>query len=100
VSILSNVLKIIAGSPGTGKTMTAECIAKYTKRPLISLSAAVLGTSEVEMEQRLVKWLDRATMWGAIVLIDEAEVYLEQRQSKDLQRNALVTGNSLSSFRH
>ncbi len=80
--------------------MTAECIAKYTKRPLISLSAAELGTAEVEMEKRLVKWLDRATMWGAIVLIDEAEVYVEQRQSKDLKRNALVTGNALSRSRY
>ncbi|KAF8859027.1 P-loop containing nucleoside triphosphate hydrolase protein [Acephala macrosclerotiorum] len=82
---------LLHGSPGTGKTMTAECTAKYTKRPLISLSAAELGTAEFLMEERLIKWLDRATMWGAIVLIDEAEVYLEQRQSKDLARNALVT---------
>ena len=59
---------------------------------LMSLSAADLGTEEVKMEKRLVKWLDGAAMWGAIVLIDEAEVYLEQRQSGDLTRNALVTG--------
>ena len=72
--------------------MTVECIAQWAKRPLISLSAADLGTEEVKMENRLVKWLDRAAMWGAIVLIDEAEVYLEQRQSGDLTRNALVTG--------
>jgi len=56
------------------------------------LSAADLGTEEVQMEKRLMKWLDRATIWGAIVLIDEAEVYLEQRQSGHISRNALVTG--------
>jgi replication-associated recombination protein RarA len=82
---------IFIGPPGTGKTMTVECIAKWTRRLLISLSAADLGTEEVRMEQRLVKWLDRAAMWGAIVLVDEAEVYLEQRQAGDLTRNALVT---------
>ncbi|KAI1373134.1 hypothetical protein F4677DRAFT_430349, partial [Hypoxylon crocopeplum] len=43
------------------------------------------------MEQRLMKWFSRATLWGAIVLIDEAEVYLEQRQSGHISRNALVT---------
>lgn len=46
------------------------------------------------MENNLVKWLDRATLWGAIVLVDEAEVYLEQRQTGELTRNALVTGLS------
>jgi hypothetical protein len=89
---LSSLLLITEGPPGTGKTMTVECIAKWTKRPLISLSAADLGTHEIKMESTLVKWLGRATMWGAIVLVDEAEVYLEQRQSGDLTRNALVTG--------
>ncbi|KAI1504847.1 hypothetical protein F5X99DRAFT_370075 [Biscogniauxia marginata] len=79
------------GPPGTGKTMTVECIAKETRRPLVRLSAADLGTEEVKMEKHLMKWLDRATIWGAIVLIDEAEVYLEQRQSGHISRNALVT---------
>ncbi|KXX75207.1 ATPase family AAA domain-containing protein 3B [Madurella mycetomatis] len=71
--------------------MTVELIAKKTRRPLVRLSAADLGTEEVQMEKRLMKWLDRATIWGSIVLIDEAEVYLEQRQSRDISRNALVT---------
>lgn len=86
------IILIRKGPPGTGKTLTAECVAKYTKRPLISISAADLGTEEIRMETNLVKWLDRATLWGAIVLVDEAEVYLEQRQTGDLTRNALVTG--------
>lgn len=72
--------------------MTVELIAKKTRRPLVRLSAADLGTEEIQMEKRLMKWLDRATIWGSIVLIDEAEVYLEQRQSRDISRNALVTG--------
>ena len=76
--------------------MTVECIAKSTRRPLIRLSAADLGTEEVLMENRLMRWLDRATIWGAIVLIAEAEVYLVQRQSGHISRNALVTGTSLS----
>ncbi|KAK7431782.1 hypothetical protein QQZ08_001722 [Neonectria magnoliae] len=50
-----------------------------------------LGTEEVQMEKRLMKWLDRATTWGVIVLIDEAEVYLDQRQTGTISRNALVT---------
>ncbi|KAH7157947.1 hypothetical protein B0J13DRAFT_543154 [Dactylonectria estremocensis] len=79
------------GPPGTGKTMTVELIAKKTRRPLLHLSVAELGTEEVQMEKRLMRWLDRATIWGSIVLIDEAEVYMEQRQSGHISRNALVT---------
>ncbi|UPK96024.1 hypothetical protein LCI18_006959 [Fusarium solani-melongenae] len=78
-------------SPGTGKTMTVELIAKKTRRPLLSLSVADLGTEEVQMEKRLMKWLSRAAIWGAIVLIDEAEVYMEQREPGQTGRNALVT---------
>ncbi|KAM0418755.1 hypothetical protein ACHAPT_012353 [Fusarium lateritium] len=79
------------GAPGTGKTMTVELIAKKTRRPLLSLSVADLGTEEVKMEKLLMKWLSRATIWGAIVLIDEAEVYMEQREPGQTRRNALVS---------
>lgn len=72
--------------------MTVELIAKKTRRPLLSLSVADLGTEEVQMEKRLMKWLSRAAIWGAIVLIDEAEVYMEQREPGQTGRNALVTG--------
>ncbi|KAJ4310313.1 hypothetical protein N0V84_011030 [Fusarium piperis] len=72
--------------------MTAELIAKKTRRPLLSLSVADLGTEEVQMEKRLMKWLSRVAIWGAIVLIDEAKVYMEQREPGQTGRNALVTG--------
>lgn len=44
------------------------------------------------MEEVLGEWFQRATSWGAIILIDEADVFLEKRQVKDLQRNSLVSG--------
>ena len=43
------------------------------------------------MEAQLAKWLDRATSWNGIVLIDEADIYLERREKEDLSRNSLVT---------
>jgi hypothetical protein len=45
------------------------------------------------MEAKLAKWLDRATSWNGIILIDEADIYLERREKEDLSRNSLVTGN-------
>lgn len=76
--------------------MTVECVARHTRRPLISLSVADLGTEEVRLERKLFEWLGRAASWGAIVLIDECEVYMEQRERGELSRNALVAGKTSS----
>jgi hypothetical protein len=69
-----------------------ECVAKYTRRPLLRLTVADIGTSERELEDILGGWFQRGAKWGAIILIDEADVFLEKRQVKDLQRNSLVSG--------
>lgn len=66
-------------------------MAKYTRRPLLRLTVADIGTNEREMEDVLGEWFRRGTDWGAIILIDEADVFLEKRQVKDLQRNSLVS---------
>ncbi|RGP61609.1 p-loop containing nucleoside triphosphate hydrolase [Fusarium sporotrichioides] len=81
---------LLHGSPGVGKTYTAECIAEYTERPLLSLTCGDIGTNEVKMEAQLSKWFQLAEKWGAVMLIDEADVYLERRQVTDLKRNSLV----------
>ncbi|KAJ4232954.1 hypothetical protein NW757_013739 [Fusarium falciforme] len=77
--------------PGVGKTYTAECIAEYTERPLLSLTCGDIGTDEVKMEVQLSKWFRLAEKWGAVMLIDEADVYLERRLVTDLKRNSLVS---------
>ncbi|KAF7502671.1 hypothetical protein GJ744_005284 [Endocarpon pusillum] len=82
---------LLHGSPGVGKTYTAECIAEFTQRPLLSLTCGDIGTDEVRMENQLSKWFKLGEVWGAIMLIDEADVYLERRQTADLKRNSLVT---------
>ncbi|KAI1479212.1 hypothetical protein F4774DRAFT_138082 [Daldinia eschscholtzii] len=82
---------LLHGSPGVGKTYTAECIAEYTGRALLSLTCGDIGTDEVQMEEQLSKWFRLAEKWGAVILIDEADVYLEKRQMTDLKRNSLVS---------
>jgi hypothetical protein len=73
-----------------------ECVAKYTRRPLLRLTVADIGTDERQMEDILGEWFQRGADWGAIILIDEADVFLEKRQVKDLQRNSLVSGELMS----
>ncbi|RAR16577.1 P-loop containing nucleoside triphosphate hydrolase protein [Stemphylium lycopersici] len=82
---------LLHGPPGTGKTLTAESVAEYTKRPLLSITAADLGHEPDPLEQSLLRYFKRATDWDAIVLLDEADVYLEQRSTRDLKRNSIVS---------
>jgi len=98
---------LLHGPPGTGKTLTAgmdsdqlsrgntdlapESVAEYTKRPLLSITAADLGHEPVELEKNLLQFFKDASNWDAIVLLDEADVYLERRSVNDLTRNSIVS---------
>lgn len=83
---------LLHGKPGVGKTYTAECIANFTERPLLSLTCSDIGVEPTEIEANLLKWFKLAEKWGAIMLIDEADIYMEQRQVQDIARNHLVAG--------
>jgi hypothetical protein len=72
--------------------MPSESVADYTRRPLLSLTVADIGTDEQNMENNLHQWFEMVASWDAIILIDEADVFLEKRTVADLQRNSLVSG--------
>lgn len=60
------------------------------------ISSGELGTEVSDIDRNLTKYLQYATIWGAIVLIDEADVFLEERMSgasaDRLEQNSLVAG--------
>ena len=64
----------------TGKTLTAECVAKQSGRPLLRLTLGDLGSAEMPVATNLAKYLDLATRWGAIILINNAETLLGRNQ--------------------
>ena len=78
-----------------GKTLTAESVAETMRVPLYAMSAGELGTFSENVERILKDVLDKCSMWKAVLLIDEADIFLEQRTSDDLQRNAMVSGQSI-----
>ncbi|CAE7135438.1 unnamed protein product [Rhizoctonia solani] len=82
---------VLHGKPGTGKTLTAEAVSEHLERPLYTVSSGELGVGASELETKLRDTLDVATLWKAVLLIDEADVFLEARSSHELQRNALVS---------
>lgn len=73
-----------------------ECVAESTRTPLLALTVADIGTDEQAMERKLSRWLQLATNWNAIILIDEADVFLEKRrvEADALRRNSLVSGEA------
>ncbi|RIA96186.1 P-loop containing nucleoside triphosphate hydrolase protein [Glomus cerebriforme] len=82
---------LLHGPPGVGKTLTAEAISEFLHRPLYAVSVGELGTSAVDLERKLSEILEVASIWNAVILIDEADIFLERRSEHDIHRNALVS---------
>ncbi|KAK3994205.1 ATPase [Cladorrhinum sp. PSN332] len=88
----SGLIFLLHGRPGVGKTCTAECIAAFTRRPLMVLTSSDIGTRPSEVETNLTRMFKTAMSWDAVLLIDEADVFMERRTTADLERNSLVAG--------
>ncbi|KAH0545284.1 hypothetical protein FGG08_000583 [Glutinoglossum americanum] len=82
---------VLHGSPGVGKTLTAEVIAEYTKKPLYPINIGEL-TSEEKIVSKLQWHFTTASRWDAVLLLDEADVLLEKRSYEDFKRNGIVSG--------
>lgn len=82
---------LLSGSPGVGKTLTAEAVAELSMRPLYSVSAGELGTEVNAVDKRLGMVLDITRRWRCVLLIDEADVFLYKRGESQLERNAVVS---------
>jgi SpoVK/Ycf46/Vps4 family AAA+-type ATPase len=81
------------GPPGVGKSLTAECIAEYAKKPIIPLSVGNLVAVEDSIEERLIEAFANASRLGAILLLDEADVVLEARSFEEIRINGIVSGS-------
>ena len=80
---------LLHGTPGVGKTLTAETIAETLQRPLYMVSVGELGTDVSTLEENLRNILQVSASWNAVLLIDEVDIFLEKRDL-DIHRNALV----------
>jgi len=87
-----NLVILLYGPPGVGKTFTAEMIAKATGKPLIVISVAEIGLNAEQAESKLRRIFDLAARWEAILLIEDVDIFLESRSSDaDAQRKAFVS---------
>ena len=82
---------LLHGVPGVGKTSTAECVAEYTNRPLLSITCGDIGDNATDVQANLEHYLRLAHRWGCVLLLDEADVFLNRRDPRDMQGNAVVS---------
>lgn len=68
----NGLILLLHGSPGTGKTLTAEGVAEITKKPLYRVTCADIGTKPEEAEKYLESILHLGKLWRCVVLLDEA----------------------------
>ena len=87
----NGLIVLLHGGPGTGKTLTAESVAEYAKKPLYRITCGDIGTNPEDVEKYLASVLYLGKTWDCVVLLDEAEVFLQTRDLEDLHRNALVS---------
>ena len=83
------IVILACGSPGVGKTLTAEVYAEMTSRPLYVLEFGEMGTTVEQIENNLDRIFARVVRWRAVLQFDECEIFLSQR-GEDLERSAIV----------
>jgi AAA+ superfamily predicted ATPase len=68
------------GGPGTGKTLTATLLGKYTGRPVYAVDSALLTSKYVgETSRNLAALFDRASHRDWILFFDEADALFAKR---------------------
>ncbi|KAE9581425.1 hypothetical protein CGMCC3_g2513 [Colletotrichum fructicola] len=87
----NGLIVLLHGSPGTGKTLTAESVAEIAEKPLYRVTCGDIGTEAQDVEKYLATVLYLGKLWDCVLLLDEADVFLEERTFADLQRNSLVS---------
>ena len=87
----SGQIFLLHGPPGVGKTLTAECVAEFTSRPLLPLTGGDIGSNADAVERNLRNFLRLGQEWNAVVLLDEADVYLSSRDGVGIERNSVIS---------
>ena len=68
------------GKPGTGKTMTAEAVAKYLNKKLLVVNYSELESKYVgDTPKNIKKVFDEAIKNNAVIVFDEADSFLGKR---------------------
>jgi len=85
-----NLIFLLHGPPGVGKTLTAEASSELLKKPLYHINIGDLDLDPSKLEMNLKEIDKLCNQWNALLLIDEADIFLEARNYCDIGRNTIV----------
>ena len=85
------LIGLLMGPPGLGKTMTAEAMAEVAHKPLYMMSSGELSEAVSDISNNLTRVMELATIWKAVLLINEADVFMAQRTNVNLEGNAVTS---------
>ncbi|KAF2963821.1 hypothetical protein GQX73_g9767 [Xylaria multiplex] len=85
------MIVLLYGRHGVGKTLAAESIADYIKRPLYRVNPGELGARAYRIKRVLSSIVSLATRWNAIILIENVDAYLEPRSRNPLRHSNFIT---------
>ena len=71
------LVRLLSGPPRTGKTLTAEIVAKLARRPLYAITASELGTEASYLDNTLDDITSTVRRQGCVLLINKADVFLQ-----------------------
>lgn len=90
---------LFTGVPGTGKSASAEAIAKSLGKELWVIDLAQAQSKYVgESEKWMAEYFQKAEKAKAVLLIDEAEMLLRNRQSHDSPYLRQLTNSLVNEF--
>lgn len=75
----SATIVLLAGPPGTGKSLTAQAVAESLELPLYTVNLD--DTDDDGIEDKLTEIFQLTTPWDAVILIDEADAVMRKRES-------------------
>lgn len=86
----SGLTLLFHGSPGTGKTFTAESIAELIEKPLYQINVVDFGVSAAELQNHTRELVKLRKAWDCVFLLDDADLVLGGGTASDLSGNAMV----------
>lgn len=89
--ITDHLLLLFHGAPGTGKSLAAQCLADYARRPLLLITSGMKGDEATSVDC-LRTAFKLARRWDCLVLIDHMETVFEERSATDFDRSTVVIG--------
>ena len=87
----NNMIFLLHGPPGVGKTLTAEGISELVERPLYKVNISDLDLNPSALELKLSEINKLSRQWNSILLLDEADIFLEMRDLNNIARNTMVS---------